>query len=58
MKKNKCNYVIPMVEMMNVRVEKGFLGSTPGENPNPTIPDTRRQAGSVAQGGESGMMFT
>ena len=58
MKIVKHGYVIPVVELMNVRVEKGFLGSTPEDNPNPTNPDTRRLAGNVVEGGESGAMFT
>lgn len=57
MKQKRQGYVIPMVEVLSARVEKGFLISTPQDNPNPATPDPRRLAGGVVNGGESGAMF-
>lgn len=46
---NKKNYMSPMVEILNARVEKGFQAS--GETPNPDV-NTGLQPEVPGEGGE------
>ena len=65
MRQIKVNYLAPMVEILNVRVEKGFTNSSLSPQPTPE-PSNGRLAGSLEEGnnydggngGEGGPMFT